>query len=324
MIINLIDLSIFRGTPFSPAGTWLNKPSHVSDAESGKVHYKLLAKICENENLKHEDRSMKTEAVKVNLFLKLFKINDSRFEGDHLSLILSAFCADTPTFRGTRQSPIIQSSPNPSPNPLAGVMGAWGQQQLGGTPLGSTARSWARFCTVLLAISRGDISSGLIFGVVEMDLFEVGAKLVSLGYDIIVITIATLTTVSSSGLATDIILGSGLIDNIAIIGGIIQICNYILYHRLGAGAYVDPAHPSGRRLLSALMTGLQIDYKPLTTGVHQLNAAAVRMFTHACSNVNVLTSGVGMKMTRNCNQPKHLFMNMTILNQVYLEMCSTE
>ena len=319
MIIKLIDISIFRGTPTSPAGTWLNKPSHVSDAESGKVHYKLLAKLCENEDVKHETRSMNKEEVKVNLFMKLFENNKSRLEWDYLSLILSAFGADTPTFRVTCQSPVIQPGPNPSPNPLAGVMGAWDQQQLGGTPPGSNAVSWASFCTCLLFIIVGDTSSGLILGVVEMDLFEVGAIFISLGDDIIVITIVTLTTVSSCGLATDIILGSGLINSVTIIGEIILICNYILNHRLGAGAYVDPAHPSGRRLLSTLMLGLQIDYKPLTTGVDQLNAAVLLMTTHAYSSADVLTSGVEMKVTRIVINQGILFMKMTILNQVYLE-----
>ena len=64
-----------------------------------------------------------------------------------------------------------------------------------------------------------------------------------------------------------------------------------------------------------LMPGVQIDDQPLTTGVNQLNSA-VLVTTHVYSYVRAL--GVKMEVTRNCNQPKHLFIKISILNQVYL------
>ena len=51
MIMIIIDIYFFRGSPTEPAGPSSNKPLHVRGAEARrKVHYKMLAKIITRKN----------------------------------------------------------------------------------------------------------------------------------------------------------------------------------------------------------------------------------------------------------------------------------
>ena len=129
MIILLIDIYFFRGSPTSPAGPGPDKPSYVCGARSGKVHYNMLAKICQS--MKLELRSMKNEDENDEddddendeCQSLLNKLSNSKSEFYQINLILSAISANTPTITGTRESPNLQSSSDPCPSLLAVVGG---------------------------------------------------------------------------------------------------------------------------------------------------------------------------------------------------------
>ena len=143
MIIKVIDIYFFRGSPPSPAGPGPDKSSYVCGARSGIVHYNMLAKTCQS--VKQEIRSMKHEYEGENEndegemkdeCQSLFRIlSRSNLDSIHKILLMTAISAYTPTIGITCQSPMSQSCSDPCPSLLAVV----GDRllQLGGTPSSS-------------------------------------------------------------------------------------------------------------------------------------------------------------------------------------------
>ena len=127
MIISLIAISCFRGSPIFPAGAALSKPYYVWCAESGTVHSKLLAK----------KSKLQARKLSQNLFISKFRMSTKK-ASPVLCLVLSAGSAHTATLAVTGEPPRVQPPSDPNP-PLqdgvgAGLSGLY-DTGLGGTPL---------------------------------------------------------------------------------------------------------------------------------------------------------------------------------------------
>ena len=123
MIMSLIVITFFRGSPIQPAGTSLTKPLHVRSAEGRvKVHSKFAS----------EER--KCNSSQTQFILKHFKILSMTF----LGLFPSSGGANPAAVTVTRQIPRAQSCPDPDPSLQVWVGGGLSRLYdagLRGTPL---------------------------------------------------------------------------------------------------------------------------------------------------------------------------------------------
>ena len=131
MIINLIAISFFRGSPILPAGTVLAKPFHVRFAgDRSTVHFKMLAKMSKSETSQSRSQAFiqkETSILSSSTVRRCFSVT-----------ALSSDCTDTATLAVTREPPRAKSSSDLNPS-LQDEVGAGLSRLydpgLGGTPL---------------------------------------------------------------------------------------------------------------------------------------------------------------------------------------------
>ena len=312
MIMLLIDISIFRGSPILPAGACLTKSLNVSGAGAGKSALKMLAKtFChdmkhEARNKKHEDENEAPLKVKMKIPVKMKILLSKHFQRIILtsrhedftavnhsdysvtkfdSLILShssAISADTPTIGVTRVSPPCESSSNPCPESSYSP-GQPGTLALGGTPLGCLllhSRDWVTNINDLYGLLS-------LSGLVEDNLFN-------------------LTVCRSSFL----ILGPlGRVIDFTIVMGENLFIRLIVSHRRNNVGGTRTGGPLDSRLLSAL-TWLN-DGGKLTSAWIVATKVITSLITHTAQTV--LTSGVKEGMTTKLVKQLHLFQSKCLL-----------
>ena len=128
MIIILIAISFYRGSPNYPAGTALSKPYYVWCAESGKVHSKMLAK-----KSKLQARNLSQDPF----IDKIRNSNSSLTALPVLFFVLSPDSADAATLAVAGEPPRVKPASDPDPPLQVGVgVGLSGlyDSELGGTP----------------------------------------------------------------------------------------------------------------------------------------------------------------------------------------------
>ena len=132
MIMSIIAISFFRGSPILPAGAVLDKPLHVRSAEDRPtVHSKLLAKTSKLKQSKKESQAHFIEisnSVKIKYSTVLMWVSLTA---------LSTHSTDTSAFAVTRESPRAQSGSDLNPSLLDEVgvrLSRLYDTELGGTP----------------------------------------------------------------------------------------------------------------------------------------------------------------------------------------------